>query len=266
MDEYEWAEEMIASCSLGKKPFETMCRVAKYYLGKNYPKKDVRRMLDAFLLRCDPGASLPKWSDMLDYALAQAQKYKPIRVEYIGITQAEIDRIGALDRPQIKRLAFTLLCLSKYFDIVNDTKAHWVNCRDSDIMKMANINTSIKRQSAMYHKLNELGMIQFSKRVDNTNVRVTFAVDGDAVVRVADFRNLGYQYMLYSGDQNYVKCQTCGIVVRRNHTIQDGARPVGRPQLNCIDCSASIRTRNAVNAVMRMDGVKKRNDTHQDRG
>lgn len=264
LDEYEWVEEMMASRSLGKKPFETMCRVAKYYLDKKYDKKEVRRMMDAFLIRCEPGASLPKWSDLLDYALLWAQKYKMIKIEYIDLTETELSRINELESAQIRRLAFTLLCLAKYYDIVSDSNSHWVNCRDSDIMKMANINTSIKRQSAMYHRLNELGMIQFSKRVDNTNVRVCFVDKNKTALRVSDFRNLGYQYMMYLGDPNYVKCQTCGIVVRRNKTMVDGIRPVGRPQLNCADCSTSIRTKKTVNSVMRAGvGRTERNKNNQ---
>ena len=60
LNEHDWAEEMIRARSLGSKPYETFCRVARYYIDKDYSKKDVRQILDAFLLQCDPIASLPK--------------------------------------------------------------------------------------------------------------------------------------------------------------------------------------------------------------
>ena len=66
LNEHEWAEEMITSRSLGKKPYETLCRVARYYLDNGIPKKEVRRMLDTFLIQCDPTASLPRWANSLD--------------------------------------------------------------------------------------------------------------------------------------------------------------------------------------------------------
>lgn len=66
LNEYEWAERMINNHDLGKRPVETLNRVAKYYLATGYSKREVRRMLDTFLIQCDPSASLPSWSDMLD--------------------------------------------------------------------------------------------------------------------------------------------------------------------------------------------------------
>ena len=36
LNENEWAENMIKTKSLGKDPFETICRVARYYIDNNY--------------------------------------------------------------------------------------------------------------------------------------------------------------------------------------------------------------------------------------
>lgn len=262
LHEHEWAEEMLDSRSLGKKPFETLSRVARYYLDSGYTKKDVRKALGAFLVRCDPMISLAKWSNTVEFAITRAMKYNAINIDYIPISVPEMEKIRSLKGKQIKRLAFTLLCISKYCDIVTGHGNHWVNCKDSDIMRMANINTSIKRQSAMFHELNELGMIRFSKKVDNTNVQVTFCEDGDTEMKVSDFRNLGYQYLLHTGSREYIQCHNCGIVVRKNTVRSDGSNPaVGRPQLYCPECSVGIRTRRAVNSVMNSGGFANRNSS-----
>ena len=89
LNENEWAEEMIKNNSLGDKPFVTLNRVAKYYFGKGYPRKEVEKMLARFLLQCDPMASLPKWADTLEYALNRASKNSAIDIEYIGITDKD---------------------------------------------------------------------------------------------------------------------------------------------------------------------------------
>lgn len=244
LNEHEWAENMISSRSLGKKPFETLCRVAKYYIDKEYSKRDTRRILDNFLIQCDPAASLPKWSDTLDYAVDRALKYDAVKIDGIDITSAEMKKIDALEGRQIRRLAFTLLCLAKYWDIVNPHGDHWVNNKDSEIMRMANINTSIKRQSLMYHTLNQMKLIQFSKKVDNTNVRVCFMEDGDVVIKVTDFRNLGYQYLKYHGE-SYFECCNCGLTVK----MKESAR--GRKPKYCKECAVEIHMRQNINAVMR---------------
>ena len=244
LNEHEWAEEMITSRSLGKKPYETLCRVARYYLDNGIPKKEVRRMLDTFLLQCDPTASLPRWANSLDAALAHALKYEAIEMDGVDITKPEMERIDALQGKQTRRLAFTLLCLAKYWNAVSKKADGWVNSKDSDIMRMANINTSIKRQSLMFHSLNECGMIQFSRKVDNTNVRVCFIEDGETVLHISDFRNLGYQYLKYHGG-DYFTCENCGVVDK----VVKSER--GRPKKYCRECAAQIAVQQRVDSVMR---------------
>lgn len=247
LNEHYSAEESIRAKSLGKKPSETLCRVARYYLDEcqgAYTKKEIRSKLDAFLLQCEPTASLPKWSKMLDFATEWAFKHEAIQIEHITITVPEMNKIDALAGKQVRRLAFVLLCLSKYWDIVNKQNNHWVNSKDNEIMAMANINTSIRRQCAMYSALKDQEMISFSKKVDNTNVRVCFEEDGDLALIITDLRNLGYQYLKYHGEP-YFECANCGIVTK----IAEPKK--GRKQKYCKECAVEIKTKQSVNAVMR---------------
>ena len=244
LDEHSWSEKMIEQHSLGKKPFETFTRVSRYYLDSGMSKKETRKIMDEFLLRCDPTASIPKWSGVIDNAIAVASKYDAVSVKYIPVTDKELERIGTLSGKQLQRLAFTLLCLGKYWDIISKSKDHWVNSKDSEIMQMANINTSIKRQSAMYSTLNELGLIRFSRKVDNTNVRVCFMEDGEIVLKISDFRNLGYQYLKYLGEP-YFSCACCGIVTRYNDPKNR------RKQKYCKSCATEIAIQQRIDSVMR---------------
>lgn len=245
LKENDWAEQMIKSGDLGKKPSETLKRVARYYLDKGYTEREARRRLDAFLIQCDPLASLPKWSDALDYALSRAMKFPAVDIEYIPITASEMGVIDSIDGVQPKRLAFTLLCLAKYWMTINPDMNGWVVNKDSEIMKIANVSTSSKRQSLIYHKLNSSGLIQFSKKVDNTNIKVNYIDDsGDVVLKVTDFRNLGYQYLMYHNGPYFV-CENCGITTKTN---SGGSK---RNQKFCKECSVKIRTRQHIEAVMR---------------
>lgn len=248
LNEHEWAEEMISSRSLGKKPFETLSRVSRYYIDNGIPKNEVRKMLDVFLIQCEPTASIPKWADTLDAALSRAVRYEAVSIKSIDITKAEMGKIDSLDGKQIRRLAFTLLCLAKYWDIVGNSSEHWVNSKDSDIMRMANINTSIKRQSLMYYNLNAAGMIQFSKKVDNTNVKVCFMAPGDVVMSITDFRNLGYQYLKYHGEP-YFECCNCGITTKYDKPNNKNSL---WKQKYCKACAVEIATQQNVNSVMRL--------------
>jgi len=245
LNEIDWARDALLSNSLGNKPYETLCRIAKYYIHDGYTKQKTRKSLESFIMRCDPKASLPKWSETIDYAIKYAYKHPAVEIDGIQITKKEMETIDALQGKQIRRLAFTLLCLSKYFDTISSNGDHWVNSEDNEIMRMANISTSIKRQSDMFHQLWKLGLIQFSRKVDNTNVRVLFSDDTSKVVlTVNDFRNLGYQYLMYHGDPFFV-CENCGIVTKINHP------GVGRRQKYCPNCAKEIQLQQIIDSVMR---------------
>ena len=248
LNENDWAYEMIQSESLGRKPYETLCRVARYYIEeKEYSKKETRMELERFLIKCEPTASIPKWSNTLDRVMNVAYKYKSVCIDELTITKKEMELIDSLDSRQARRLAFTLLCLSKYWDLVSNSDKHWVNSKDSEIMRLANINTSIKRQSLLYHTLNEQGMIEFSKKVDNTNVRVLFGDYNDnseIAMVITDTRNLGYQYMMYHGEPYFI-CENCGVTTKMRNPN------VGRKQKYCTDCANKIKMQQIINSVMR---------------
>ncbi len=244
LNEYDWAERAIKDKVLGKKPYETLSRVAKYYTYKNYSRKEVRRLLDEFLLQCEPAASLVTWSDTLDNAVKGASKYPLIIIDNIDITAPEMERIEALQGKQVRRLAFTLLCIAKYMHAVSNVTNYWVTTPDNEIMKMANISTSIKRQSGMFGQLKDEGLIRFSKQIDNLSVQVLFAEEGDVVLKVTDFRNLGYQYMKYYGEP-YFECAQCGLTDK----IKNPSK--GRPPKYCPRCAVEIQTIQKVNYVMR---------------
>lgn len=251
LNEHEWAREAIASRSIGEKPFETLYRVAKYYFDEGYKKSDVRKLLDAFLIRCDPCASLPKWSNTLDRAVAKALKYETIMVDKIPISKTELEKVNAIEGKQVRRLAFTLLCLAKYFDAINPNANHWVSMQDKEIMKLANINTSVMRQGMMYHTLNELGLVQFSKKIDSTSVRVCFIDNGETAAEIKDMRNIGYQYLMLTGSKDYMTCQCCG------NTVKYSGKTYGRRKKYCTSCASEIALRKNVESVMRKRKAQK---------
>ena len=171
-------------------------------------------------------------------------KYPIIKMDGVDISVEEMEAIEKLEGKQLRRLAFTLLCVAKYWDAVSEKNDHWVNTPDREIMQMANVSTSIKRQSAMFAELKAVGMIRFSRKIDNLNVRVVFMEDGETVLHIQDFRNLGYQYLKYYGGP-YFECENCGLTVK----IQEPAR--GRRQKYCPSCAIEVGVRQRVNWVMR---------------
>lgn len=244
LNEYEWAERMINNHELGKKPIETLNRVAKYYLENGYSKREIRNLLDTFLTQCDPSTSLVHWSDTLDKVTKNVGRFPLIRLDGVNITHNELKQIELLNGKQIRRLAFTLLCVAKYWNSVSASNNNWVNTSDKEIMSMANIKASIKRQSLMFAELRDAGFLRFSKKIDNLNVQVTFIQSDETAIHIQDFRNLGYQYLKHYGEP-YFECQECGLVCKRNNPSNS------RPPKYCPNCAVEVHTKQMVDAVMR---------------
>lgn len=244
LNETEWAKQMVDTSNLGKKPSETLNIVARYYLDLGYSKNDTRNKLDDFLIKCDPDASIVKWDAKMDRAVNYAANHEAINIAHIDVSTTEMQKVNDLQGVQTRRLGFTLLCLAKYCDNTKGNSDHWVTQKDSDIMALANINTSIKRQSAMYRALRDAGMIQFSTKVDNTNVKVLFIDNGAPVMQITDMRNLGYQYLMYLGEP-YFECENCGIVTK----MYDPGNK--RRQKYCQECAAKMKIQKTVDSIMR---------------
>lgn len=237
LNETQWAKDAIENKELGKNPYETLRRVARFYMDSGVPRGKVRENIESFLVSCDKSISVVKWSVATEAAISFAGKHEAVDVGAITITEAEMDTIQAIEiGNQAQRLAFTLLCFAKYWDVYTGSNSGWVNSKDADIMREANIKTAIKRQCKLYHDLNELGLISFSSKVDCTNVRVDFINNNSpATMKISDFRSLGNQYLMYCGEP-YFKCAECGI-------IEKIPNKNGRRKKYCSSCAAKVKAK-----------------------
>lgn len=247
LNEKEWAKRAIDALSLGKKPYDTIVRVAKYYKAQGYKNGELRRKIEDFMIRCDSRLSLVKWDGAITSALNAAEKYPLIDINGVMITVPEMEKIQKLESSLQQRLMFTLLCLAKYGNALNPNNNGWVNIQQRDIFAMANITLTTKRQSFMINDLWQSGMIGYSCLVDNINLQVKIIEDGDEALFVDDFRNLGYQYMRYMGGE-YIECEGCGLVIRKQSKTSH--------QKYCAECAANVKAsmdadRNYINRINR---------------
>lgn len=237
LNETKLAISSIESPSLGKSPYDTLRRVARYYIDEGQSRDSVRKSVEEYITLCDKSASIVKWDKTINAAIQYASRHEALNIGSIPITESELTTINSAVGSQSQRLAFTLLCLSKYWNKRNGVESFWVNSKDSDIMQMANIKTSIRRQSKLYHDLREAGMISFSHKIDCNHVRVEFADNNsNTAMEITDLRNLGNQYLMHIG-QPYFKCAECGIVSKMSSISR------GRHRKYCVDCAYKVQKR-----------------------
>lgn len=266
LKEKEYAEKILESKVLNKKPTFDLRILAKYYCHekKLTPNKIYLELVDVMENKYNNFA-LAKWqSTLLDLA-KNAKKYPLINIEYITVTENELLTIKEIESKPMKRLAFTLLCLAKYRNSINPKNDDWVGHKFKDIFKMANVNATKREQGGYIHDMKALGLIKMTKMVDNLSINVCYIdkEESKVVLQIRDFRNLGYEYLLYSGE-NFIRCKECGVLVRQNkqnnrtYCIEcNKYKTIDSKTIICIDCGEDVEVGAKDNETCRCDDCYK---------
>ena len=223
-------EQLLETRTFGDRPTSDLGMVARYFFAEGYDKREVRQRLNEVLTRCNPDANPVLWGDVLDRETKRASKRKLVEIDSIPVTQSELDSIETLPTRTAKKVAFAYLCVAKYYDTINERNNGWANLDVKDVCSMAGVTLTRRKQHELRGLLSEYGLIQLSRIVDNTNVRVLFIDhNGSPVMDVDDMRNLGNQYFMHLGGK-YIVCEQCGAVVPKK----------SNRQIYCQSCAAKM--------------------------
>lgn len=231
-------------------PYNTLNILARYYYHHcGFRKKRIVAYLLKFLSESYPRYELDElsWKATVDKIASRAGKHPLSEVTGVKITKSEMAKIKELDNRVLERLAFTMLCIAKLWDQRNPKNNGWVNEDSKAIFSYARIVCSSDEREAKIGSLWSLGLLEFARRNDNLNCRVTFIDNDDAEeLFISDFRELGYEYLLYRGEK-FIRCAECGILIRNNSKgtkkyCKDcvGYAPTPTRKIFCIDCGEEI--------------------------
>ena len=255
LNEKRFAESCLKAGLNGQKPYFVLSILASYYSGEGCKRKEIREKLMDYLRKYYPRYDLDEcdWEEIADKLSAKAGKRELFEIEGVSISKKEIETISGIKDKVLERLAFTLLCIAKLNNIKNPKNNGWVNTDTKDIFSYARITCNAFDRDVKIGMLGRMGLLEFPKRLDNLNIRVTFICDdGEEALFVSDFRELGYEYLLYCG-QNFIRCAECGILIRGN---KNGTKlycgncaaytPKDMKEIYCIDCGTkfSVNSKN----------------------
>ncbi len=266
LNEKEFAESCINNGQIVGKPFFTLSILAKYYYHHlGYRKKKITSLLIDFMAQNYPHYENNKldWNSNIERIANNAGKYTLYEIDGVWITQSEIDTITNIHNKVLERLIFTFLCLAKLGNIKNDQNNGWVNVGDKEIFTLARITCNLQDRDIKIGKLRKLGLLELPKRNDNLSCRVTFVDDeSEKVFQVCDFRELGYEYLKYKGE-NYITCSECGILTKGN---KSGTKkycsscaqysPQETKRVICIDCGSEFEVAAKNNQSCRCKGCQ----------
>ena len=261
LNEKQYARRCLEENSLGENTYITLSIIAKYYyFDCGYKKKKIKEMLTEFLSNnlITYHKEEKVWIENIEKIVNKVNKQKLYEISGVKITKPEIEKIQILQNKLLEKLAFTMLCIAKFHNIKNENNNGWVTTSGKELLDFANINCPQSRLNIHINKLYEAGLLDLPLRCDNTNCRINFIDnDGDEELFVSDFRNLGFEYLLYCGE-NYIRCAECGALTkgtknkRKKYCNKCSAyQPLNTKSMICEECGVEFTIKSLNNRSRR---------------
>lgn len=213
LNEKKYIEEILNGDRVIDNMYYTLGLLARYYYHQdkkdNTPAKLYGKLVEFLKSKNE---SEFDWQHTLD-KLIKKRDVDLVNVEYIPITKTELNKIKEIKNKRLEKLAFTLLCVAKLNNIIRPNNNNWVNRDVKEMFKFANIRDGVTQQYLSIADLKDLGLLKYSKKIDNINLCVTFIDnEGEIELKIDDFRDLGFQYLAYLGE-GFIKCECCKRIV-----------------------------------------------------
>lgn len=148
---------------------------------------------------------------------AKTVKYPLQEIASVGITRPELTQIASIGPVKYQKLLFTMLCYAKLYNMISETNDGWVNTDIRELYKSARVTVKYKKDKFLYlNDIESTGMISFSNKNDNLNMKVNFIdMSGKPVLNIEDFRELGYEYLYFTGQDRFIRCSECQRLIRQ---------------------------------------------------
>lgn len=236
LNETTQAEYILEKGEVGNKPASTLFLLGKYYRQKeNLDKEQTANKLNAFMEANYKNYNPALWEATIEDISKKANESPLREIDAIGITQSELDKISELHLIKYERLLFTMLCYAKLYNTLSENNNGWVNTGIQELYRVARVTVKYRKDKFLYlNDLEKKRLISFSNKNDNLNLKINFLdMDGESVLEITDFRELGYEYLNYIKDSKFIHCRCCKRLVKKTNN----------KCLYCSDCAKLIQSR-----------------------
>lgn len=250
LNEARQAEQIIREGEIGNKPASTLFLLGKYYrLKENLDQEQTFCKLHEFMQMHYKNYNPALWEEILDDISKKAGRYPLREINFIGIAQSELDKISEIPNLKYQKLLFSMLCYAKLYNLISEKNNGWVNASVQEIFRTSRVTVKYKKDKFLYmNDLEKAGFLSFSSKNDNLNIQINFVdMDGESVLRIDDFRELGYEYMNFIGNGKYRKCPECQRLIRKT----------GNKSLYCTECRQKKQKewqRNSMQKIRKQSG------------
>jgi hypothetical protein len=130
---------------------------------------------------------------------------------------------------------------AKLYNRISENNNGWINADIKEIFRAARVSVKYRNDKFLYlNDLEKTGLISFSNKNDNLNIRVNFVdMNGSFVLDIDDFRELGYEYLKYIRRGKFIRCTNCKRLVKKKSKHDYSTK-------YCTTCSKKIESQNAL--------------------
>lgn len=228
-DEKKYAEDMIFDHKVDRSNINAyIFQLAKYnYFVENMDDdSNYHNIIDYLRKYCSMFAE-SDYCIKIEKIIKQVKKREYVKVDSIKIRQSELDFIKSLDNIRQEKLAFVLLCISKFNHEAYHTNDYWVNNYSiGTVGTLARVHVTKQEKLELYRELYLKHAFELSNKIGTFNQRILFVSEdeNDPVVlelNEIDYKELAYTYLYYkNGFSGYARCEKCGRLIRKKANNQ----------------------------------------------
>ena len=175
------------------------------------------------------------YANLISDAIKRAHKQPFYNIDYIKITQSELDVISSLDNLRAEKILFVLLCMAKQQSISMGFTNGLVRYSITDLCKMARISVPAEDREYILHNIIQYGFLDYPKKNNTKCLFVTFIDNiGEPVLNLdeTDCKELAYVYLNWKNKGNgYGRCDCCNRLMKKSKK---------NPKRFCEDCSKIV--------------------------
>lgn len=212
LNEKQYVEKMLELGDCSPKDLgANIALLTRYMYQENYTQKEIYNGIEEFATKVDSDFDINNWYSFIDKCISKAKKRDLLNIDYVPITQKELDTIKEIKNPARERLAFTLLVIAKFNNLKSETNNNWINYSMDVYFNLARVTCKVDDRPYMIYDLKEAGLVEVSKKITRFNIRITFVDnESDPVLKITDMRELGYQYQNLGPKSKIKLCKRCG--------------------------------------------------------
>jgi len=217
LNEKEILDKSLNKGFIDKKPSNTIKLLAKHFFSIGQNKNQVIDSIDNFMEKNYKNYNFIDWQNIIKRIvnkISKLEKFEFINIFNVIIYKEELEIIKKIDNLRSEKLAFVLLVYSKIYNQMNKNETNWVNSDLRDIFSDTKMAVSKKDQCLMINKLGDMKLLEVSRRVDCTNIKVLFTQNnGNKKLVINDFRDFVLAYLKWKGEK-IGNCERCGILIK----------------------------------------------------